>query len=123
MNLSIELFYIIFCILEILLLAYGIILYSYRERIHKLITEYTIQKKEELIKTWHKLLKTLKLALLILPFCFIAIIILLYYFMNVPILISTIPLLLLYINIIIIYIESKWHLEKLLLSINNLSIQ
>jgi hypothetical protein len=123
MNSSIELFYIIICILEILLVAYGIILYIYRERIHKIIIEYTIQKKEELIKTRHKLLKTIRLALLTFPFCFITIIILLFYYMNVPILFSTIPLLLLYINIIIIFIDSKWHVEKLILSLNNLSIK
>jgi uncharacterized membrane protein len=113
MTSSISSFFMVITYLAIAILLYGIILFIVRKYIHKNYTQLTQPKQSELLRIWSRSLRLLRVSLIMIPLCFIIAVIILFYYETIPFIVTVPPLFIMYINLVLIYINHQWHLKEL----------
>jgi len=95
------------------LLSYGALLCLIRGRLHRRHSLLPPDRQQRLLSDWRHLLSATRISLVLVPVCFAAFVVLFWAFASVPISL-TIPLCtLLYLNLVLIHVDRRWHLSKL----------
>jgi hypothetical protein len=93
--------------------VYGTALYLLRRRIHESHSQLPPEGKRRLLGIWRRLLAFTRVFLVLLPFCFAALIGLLWAFDSTPISLTTPLVALMYLNLVVIHLDRRWHMAAL----------
>jgi hypothetical protein len=110
---SISTFFKVFTYFALAILAYGIFLFIKRKYFNRYFSNLPLQKQNQMLKSWRQLLLIVRISLIGLPICFTAGAIILWIYASIPIAITAPPFILMYLDLLVIYIDRRWHIKAL----------
>jgi hypothetical protein len=90
-------------------LAYAVVLYLVRQRLHVSFTHLPPARQQRLVSLWRQLLILTRLSLVLLPAGFVPLLFLLPTYAGVSNSLTAPLFLLIYLNIVVIHLDRRWH--------------